>query len=560
MIEVLSHPVFATIIFIGILVAVHEAGHFMVGKLCGIGVEIFSIGFGPAIVKFKRKETSYQISLIPLGGFVKFYGSTPQEPVPSEMVGREFFRASIAARLATIAAGPIANFLLAVLVFTVVAFHGVKHPPAVVGELLPNSPAHRSALKFNDVITEINGLAVKNWRDLQRIISDHPGIPLQMKVRRGDTSVDVTITPDAIMDNEIAKSKGRIGISPNFVPSVVTILNPESLLAQSGMSTGTRITGLRWDDGTMIPIKYWRQLQELLSHSMGSQAKTVTFEGHMTPSSEIDETKAAEEFPTFLYSIQLDRLDNLSPQTLGISDAQLTIGEFLEPVEQLKVGDRLLAWNETPLTSAFTLGEILGDYRQATAKIRVLRRGTVQDLTIQLKPRDVQKVEGRVTLYTLPVRFWGSLEQAEYVEEVYKNPFAALAYGIEETYIMSKNIAGGVLALFTGDMPLQALGGPIAIAKVASDSVKLGLLPFLQLLALISINLGLLNLIPIPVLDGGQLLLVGAEGLSRKPIPEPIVEGYQKVGFVMVLALIAMATYNDLGRFWASMFKGSGAY
>ena len=131
---------------------------------------------------------------------------------------------------------------------------------------------------------------------------------------------------------------------------------------------------------------------------------------------------------------------------------------------------------------------------------------------------------------------------------------------MKETVRQTGVIAAAVYGLFTGDMPLKALGGPISIAKVASDSVKMGWMTFASALALISVNLGLLNLFPIPVLDGGQLVLLAPEGIRRRPLSVLAIENFQKIGFVMVLALIAMATYNDLSRFWTSMLEGVAGF
>ncbi len=148
------------------------------------------------------------------------------------------------------------------------------------------------------------------------------------------------------------------------------------------------------------------------------------------------------------------------------------------------------------------------------------------------------------------------MESPDLVEERYTNPVRALWYGLEETGATTVAIAKGIGALFTGELPLAAISGPIGIAKVASDSVRLGWQFFFNSLAVISINLALINLIPIPVLDGGQMVLIGAEAGLRRRVSEVAIENYQKLGFMMVLALVVIATYNDLGRFWASMLKG----
>jgi regulator of sigma E protease len=167
----------------------------------------------------------------------------------------------------------------------------------------------------------------------------------------------------------------------------------------------------------------------------------------------------------------------------------------------------------------------------------------------------VQKPEGKATVYQLPVMFWGQPEDPPMLIEKYSNPFEALGYGVRETVAQTGELVKNVTSLITGDIPLKALGGPMLIAKVAGDSAKRGWQTFLGAMALISVNLGLLNLFPIPVLDGGQLVLMGVEGAKRGPLKEASIENFQKVGFAMILALVVLATYNDLSRFWKSMLE-----
>ena len=165
-----AHPIVAIGLLLGILVLFHELGHFLVGKSFGIPVETFSIGFGPVIFGLKRGLTHYRVCLLPLGGYVKFYGSTRSETVPEFLKGKEFFSSSVPARICTIAAGPIANIILAILVFTSMAMYGVHQPPPTIGEIMPGSPAARAGLEFGDTILSIEGEQTRSWKDIQRKI------------------------------------------------------------------------------------------------------------------------------------------------------------------------------------------------------------------------------------------------------------------------------------------------------------------------------------------------------------------------------------------------------
>jgi regulator of sigma E protease len=203
----------------------------------------------------------------------------------------------------------------------------------------------------------------------------------------------------------------------------------------------------------------------------------------------------------------------------------------------------------------FTLREQLLANTSPTVTVTILRHLQRRDVEVPLKGIEAQRADGPVTIYTLPVSFWGQSIEPEPVIEKYDSPFAALAYGLKQTGAETRELIGNVVSLITGDIPLKALGGPMLIAKVAGDSARRGFQTFLGSMALISINLGLLNLFPIPVLDGGQLVLMGAEAVRRRPLREAAIENFQKVGFAMILALVVLATYNDLSRFWKSMLE-----
>ncbi len=563
--EFFSHPIVAVIILLGVLVIVHETGHFLVGKLCGIPVEIFSIGFGPTIFGFRRGETHYRLSAIPLGGFVKFYGSLPSEEVPDNLKGREFYRASVPRRLVTIAAGPLANFLLAVLVFTGLVMHGIEQPPALIGEIVKGSPAERAGIKFGDEIKAIDGKEVRSWKDVQRLIGERPKQNLQLKLLRGAESLELGLAPDAVQDEDMPGTRGRIGISRFMVPSVVTRMNDTGFLSQAGLLTGDRLVKAQWS-GQTYELRYWRQFQNFLEKLGAAQAVgiepakidlvVVPFVPESDDSSNKEKRSEQERSLSVLVPAGWAYEASTIAASTGITHGQLTIFKAEPPVEGLLRGDLILKWNGKPLDSTFDLSQELSVYHEPKVKLSIIRDAKELDLDIALKGIEVQKVEGKATAYTLPVTFWGTLEQPEWIVEQYSNPARALVYGLTETIDLTKSIGRAIGGLFTGEMPLSTLGGPIAIAKVASDSVRIGWQAFANALALISINLALLNLVPIPVLDGGQIAIVSAEAVIRRPVREVTIENYQKIGFVMVLALFVIATYNDLGRFWASMLRG----
>lgn len=557
----------AVIILLGLLVLVHELGHFLVGRWAGVAVEIFSIGFGPAIVSWKRGETDYRISWVPLGGYVKFYGSIASEPVPEHVRGRELYRASLRDRALIAGAGPVANFLLAIIAYTALGYSGIAHPRAVIGEVLQGSAAERAGLQFQDEVIEISGRTIKNWRDLEKIVAISGGKPLEFKIKRDEQVLAVPLTPDTVQTTDMSDrpvSIGRAGVARSMVSSVVTIRDPRSIAARAGIKNGEEITEIAWGEH-VYPVKYWQEFVRRLTQAYATEVKEVklkvraaTLPGKPVPadSQARDVTLA---FPSRnIADAQIAAIGGkeAAARILGLQDAQLLVG-VIEPdfVSPIQANDLIVGMDGKPVPDPYQLRELLLAKTAPTTEFELMRNGQRVREQVELKGVEVQKPSGKATIYTLPIAFWGQAEDLPPIIEQYSNPFAALYFGVVETFRHSKELIVTIGGLIAGDIPVKALGGPMLIAKIAGDSAKLGWQAFVNSLALISINLALLNLFPIPVLDGGQLVLMAIEGVRRRPLSEAAIENFQKVGFVMVMALVILATYNDFSRFWTSMLK-----
>jgi regulator of sigma E protease len=196
---------------------------------------------------------------------------------------------------------------------------------------------------------------------------------------------------------------------------------------------------------------------------------------------------------------------------------------------------------------------MMESWKSSEVRLVVVRNFKELSLLIPLKAMDVQAPEGLVQVYLLNAVMLGqaSLPEAELLQE--KNPVIAAGVAINEAYKQTSVMLIGFWQIITGSVPIKSLGGPMMIAKVAGDSAKAGWIAFLASMAVISINLGLVNLFPIPLLDGGQLMLLGAEFIKRSPLEETTIENFQKLGFIMVMSLVILALYNDLSRFWGSI-------
>ena len=580
-----SNPVLAVLFFIAVLVFVHETGHFLVGKAFGIGVEIYSIGFGPKIFGFEHEGTEYKLCALPLGGYVKFAGALKSEEVPERFKGKEMYRASVLARAATIIAGPAANLLLAMGIYTIHASIGIEHPPSIIGMVMPKGPADLAGFQSGDHVIAIGEHDINSWSELREEVSESPGKPLEIKVRRQETVVSLQVTPESHEAENILGDKvkqGRIGISFGLVPPILTplplaqkLIIPE--LSKSKLQVGDQIRKLAFAhaNGQLageVEIKTWPNFLGALEKAYEANAESLQLRLHQAP---IPGEKEAKEQGEKLVSLSTktwyeeENQNKLNAYTgssarqqmlarlLGLRDAQVTIAKPMPPLEDsVNQGDHVLAVNGQTVENIFTLMEIFQNNKNDKISVKVLRNGVELEVEAPLKPVEVQKAAGKDTYYQFNAVFWGQAQAPPPYIEQYANPFSALWYGLKETAEKSGAIVGAIAGLITGNLPLKALGGPMLIAKVAGDAAEAGWQVFFATMALISINLGMLNLFPIPALDGGQLLLVFAEGVRRKPLSEVAMENFQRIGFVMIMALVVLATYNDLSRFWASMLRG----
>ena len=528
--ELFTHPVVAIVVMIGLLIFVHELGHFVVGVLCGVGTEVFSIGFGPPIVKFTYRQTVYQLSWIPLGGYVRFAGAMPQLEVADQHRGRELYLASKGKRLATIAAGPLANFVLAVVIFTIVAMVGIKHAPAIIGTVRPDSPAQQGGLQAGDRVLAVDGSAVKTWEELRKKISDGVGQRLQFRVQRRDQTTELTVIP------EQHRGRGRAGIGLAYEKAVVSVIDDNSPFASAGLLTGDEVVGYTVAGQKTVAVQSFAQLRDLLL---------------VTDDVTIEILRSGQR-----QTLTLIGQGSSSLAELGVYSSLLTVDSVNPPAGQtLQADDHIVEVAEKKIKDIYDLHDALHDYRQPTIVMTISRGGQRQRVEVALEPKIIQQPEGSVTIYTLPVTFLGEMHHPPPLIERYANPLQALLFGMQETWDKSRLILSTILGMFTGDTPMQSLGGPILIAKFASDSARAGAQAFFTLMALISINLALINLFPIPVLDGGQLVMVGIEAIRRRRLTVATIENYQRIGFVMVMCLVVLATYNDISRFWQTFLQ-----
>jgi regulator of sigma E protease len=346
--------IIATIIVLGVLIFVHEVGHFLVAKKSKVGVLTFSLGFGPKLFGKKIGETQYQVSLVPLGGYVKMVGEEPGEKIPPELLAKSFSAQPVGKRLGIVFAGPFFNFLFAIVAFAAAFMVGMPTLLPEVGEVTPDYPAHQAGLAKGDRILEADGIPVKRWEDLAKIIHDSGGRSLSLKVERDKKMFQVSVTPQVSIQKDIFGEEVRVGLIG---------IKPEG-------------------------------------------------------------------------SVFIERFD--------------------------------------PLTATY--------------------RACVQSW--------------RITELT----------------------------------------AVSIVKIFEGKVSAKTIGGPILIAQLAGQQAKAGILSLVIFMAVISINLVILNVLPIPVLDGWHILIFLIEGVTRKPVSLRLRERAQQVGIFIIILIMLLVFYNDLSR------------
>lgn len=439
----------AFIVLISILVAVHEYGHYIVGRWSGMKVLRFSIGFGKPIWMRRSgpDQTEYCVSAIPLGGYVKFLDS--RESVVDEAdAGRAFDQRPVPARIAVLLAGPAFNFLFAILAYWVLMAGGVMVVTPAVGVVEANSYADRAGLEFGDKILKVGDTAVNQWEAtlvamLGEMVDDGR-VPLTLESSDGRQRIaTLEVGADKTRLTEPGVLFDGLGFVPWQPPAVIADLPDDGAAVNSGLAIGDRITSI----------------------------------------------------------------------------AGVTIKNF----DDLRIAVQPRAGQEVT--------------------IEYVRNGRAESLDVRLGER---VVDGEVTGY-LGVG-WTTDDADTYYQRIVYSPLESLYAAAERTWMSTVFTVEMLGRMVTGDVSIKNISGPINIAQIAGESAERGWRYFVGILAVISISLGVLNLLPVPVLDGGQIVFQVAEALKGSPLTERTQIIGQQVGILALLLLMSFAFYNDIAR------------
>ncbi len=534
------------LILLGVLVFVHELGHFLVAKATGVKVLRFSIGFGPRIFGLKKGETEYRVAWLPLGGYVKMAGDAPYEEVPPEDAKRGFLAQAPWKRILIVAAGPGFNLIFPILLYFVVGLGAHERISTRIGSLEPGLPAAEAGLRPGDYVRAVDGEPVRTFDELKAKLQPRYDRPVALTVERNGRRFTAQLTPAKTVETNPIETvpRGMIGISPVSRPPILGVPTG-SPAAAAGLKTFDRVLQVNGE-----PVKDEPAFANAVAKASGPvELKVERFDP-------IDLPGAAVQLPG-MKTATIEKQPGEGYAAVGAESADLYVAVVVPGSSAEKVGikpnDRLLSLNGKALRSFLTLAlalNELGDQPFTLAWRSGGQEKVAQLSQTKLEVKDDELGQAGETLDLGLRPFAISSAELTGAEKV------KIHYGVREALVTSLRIVPEIIKktaqvigrLITGRVPFKSVGGPIMLYQIASKSAEEGLDSFLNAMAVISINLGLMNLLPIPILDGFQLFAAAWEGVRRRPIPMRAREIANMVGLAMLLLLMAMVFKNDLMR------------
>ncbi|WP_428265232.1 RIP metalloprotease RseP [Haliangium sp.] len=544
------------LLLVGVLVLIHELGHFVAAKLLDFRVLRFSFGFGRPLLRTTVGETEYQLGLIPLGGYVRILGEEGREEVPAGEAGRAFPSKPLWQRLVVVFAGPAANLLLPVCIYFLLFAGHSRLPAAVIGDVLDDGPAARAGLLAGDRVLAIDDRPIRYWEELEREVQDGIGRELRLRLDRGGKEIEKYIVPvEQIARRRTgqASRQGFIGVTHAPFAPLVGIIDPLSPAAAAGLETGDLVISI---DGQ--PVYNWTELERRIEHT-GRRTSLVYLRGQREPAvAEVELFQAG--FADLVPEIRV-RPDGRREIYTGLEPAEMFVArvDTNSPADDagLRPGDLLTALDDQPVEHWMVLDQRLQSQPEHSFVLswrRAVQVGAdhqVIDMSATLTQRRVsERDEYGHPLERLRFGAHSDVERGrgEYVPIQGRAQYA-LGKAVERTGETIWIMVSGLVSLLRGHVPGDAVGGPLMMFRVASVSGHKGWDSFLLMLALISVNLGLINLLPVPVLDGGHLVVFLAEGVRQRPLSLTARVRIQYAGLAVVAVITLLALRNDVIRY-----------
>lgn len=543
---------FYPIILISSLIFVHELGHFLFAKAFGVKVLTFSLGFGPKVLRLRGRETEYCISLIPLGGYVRMLEAAKSDVVLPEDRKRTFESLPMYKRLVVVLAGPTMNLVFPVLLYFAVFVGDGPFLPPTVGVVLPGHPAD-GKLMPGDRIMSVNGEEVATFDEVKRIITKSPGKLLRFKVFRDNRHVDVEVTSEDTVERrelDITERVGSVGIQPSAPTAVVGVPNPESPAYRAGLRTFDIVTNVGG-----VPVRRFNDLTEAFRDNAG-ETLPITYLRPVAVPNALGGLADVAVLEAGVVALTPDAAGSTLSERTGLELSDLYAAVVPEDSyfykAGLRRGDKVLKLDEEAVAAWSTFRErvLAQPDRPHRIDYQAARDGLIRSGTFQVRREDFTDDHGQsFSFYVLQIQHWVPLAPEERVE--HSSPLRyALTKAVEETADVTHFVMVSIVRLIEGRISLKSLSGPITIYEVAGEEGRKGADHFIWVMALISINLGLFNLLPIPVLDGGHLLFFAIETVLRRPLPLRFRELAHVVGMAILVGLTLLAFKNDLEKRW----------
>lgn len=536
------------VILLGILIFVHELGHFAVARWCGVRVEVFSLGFGKKLLSYKKGDTTYCLSLIPLGGYVKMFGEQNGDVVTEAEQHVSFTHKTVWQRIAIVLAGPLMNFFFAILIFGFISAIGEETRAPVMAEVEESSAAAKMGLKSGDRVVQIGNEEIKSYEDFQKALTKNRNTSVKAIVmspdqQKKDLTLDVTSAPNP----NIFSTDKTVGEIPGILPlarGTVVGLKAGSLAEKAGFKPGDEITEINSQK-----ISKWTDLERLTS-----TAQTLVFNVDREVNGATEGEKIKSKVTFTIPATSLDKNSNLA--SLGFEQPDLFLDQVVKdsPAEKADLHrfDQIISINNEPITKwDQVLNKIKSFDGKDSLTIKIARDGTEMVkkitplVTSQMTPQG--KEDRRFTVGILP---FINYSQPEMVKVKADNLYYAFEKGLSRTWEISTMTVISFVRLFQGEVSHKNIGGMISIGKAAKDSYENGLQSFLMTMGILSVSLFILNLLPIPVLDGGHLVFYGIEAIKGSPLSLKKMEIAQQVGFVLLMGLMVLALFNDFTKFF----------
>lgn len=536
--------IFPFFLLLGLLIFVHELGHFLVAKFFGVRVEVFSLGFGKKLLQYKKGDTVYAVSAIPLGGYVKMFGDDPTKELPVEEQKHSFLHKPVLPRIAIVLAGPLMNLFFAIVLFGAIGMVGESVPGPSIGDVDESSPAFAAGFRSGDKILSLDGQRVSKWRELKDFIEERPNTTLDFSVLREGSGETVKFQAETVQkDNPFIFSTRRKigwieGLGMESKAPAVSITDFDSALAKAGLKNLDLIKSVNGQE-----ISYWRQLEPALVKAVSTgQDIQLKVQNQLEPN-------ASER--TINATISSSGLNTISDFKLAPTELVLYAVKPSSPAEDagLKPGDRLISIDGVELKTWSDLLSAVKNWSGEKAEMAVSFAREDQIKSVKLAPEmtEIPTAQGNFeNRYAIGISPAYITTPNEFIVDEVSGFGGAVALGIEKSWEWSKLIAISMVRLVQNEVSARNIGGVISIGRVASQSYELGWLAFVKMMAIISINLFLLNLLPVPVLDGGHLVFFTIEAVKGSPLSLRKMEIAQQVGLVLLLSLMVFALFNDI--------------